>query len=142
MSAPSHIKGRDTEYNYNSMALKAMAQKRKAIVFSGHQATREALDKINSSATDTSQDIRVFANLDALYILNQSSKEADSNRMRISVGGHRHSQFKRTKQALVLQQFGAGQFALDDKEVDVSFDKAVSQKDREKIKNRTDESDG
>lgn len=121
MAAPVGIRGRDTEYNYNSMALKALAQERRAIVFSGHQGTRETLDKINSSASDTSQDIRVFANLDVMYTLNQTEEEADANVMRIGVGGHRHSQYSRRKQALVLQQFNVGQFALDDMLVDAPF---------------------
>lgn len=121
MSAPVGIKGRDTEYNYNSMALKALAQERKAIVFSGHQGTREMLDKINSSASDTSQDIRVFANLDVMYTLNQTDEEMEQNVMRIGIGGHRHSRYSRIKQALVLQQFNVGQFALDDTLIDAPF---------------------
>ena len=121
MAAPAGIRGRDTEYNYNSMMLKALAQERKAAVFSGHQGTRETLEKMNASATDTSQDIRVFANVDALYILNQTDEEMDKGVMRIGVGGHRHSKFSRIRQALVLQQFAVGQFALDDIMIDAPF---------------------
>ena len=76
LKAPPGSQGRDV-YNENSKALKALAHDRKAIVFSGHQGTRETLEKINMSPMDMPEDIRIFANVDALYGLLQTDKEMD-----------------------------------------------------------------
>jgi len=103
----------EDKIDQNSMALKALAQERKIIVVSAHQATREAIEKISMSPVDTSRDIRLRANVDILYGLNQTDREMDENVMRISVLDHRHHKFTRRREVKVLQQFEAGQFALD-----------------------------
>ena len=113
MKAPKGAKGRDV-YNENSIALKALAQERKAIMFSAHQGSRATLEKINMSPSDMPEDIRIFGNVDALYGLMQDDWEMDEGIMRVNVLGHRHKPFTRMKQAKVLYQFSVGQSVLDD----------------------------
>ena len=122
MKAPKGFSGRDV-YNENSMALKALGQERDAIMFSAHQGSRATLEKVNMSPSDMPEDIRIFANVDALYGLLQTDKEKDEGIMRVNVLGHRHRKFTRMKQAKVLQQFGAGQFVLDDRIIDMPASK-------------------
>lgn len=122
MQPPKGVHGRDV-YNENSIALKALGQERDAIMFSAHQGSRATLEKINMSPSDMPEDIRIFANVDALYGLLQTDKEKDEGIMRVNVLGHRHRKFTRMKQAQVLQQFGAGQFVLDDRIIDMPASK-------------------
>lgn len=122
MKSPKGSQGRDV-YNENSKALKALGQERKAAVFTGHQGSRATLEKINMSPSDMPEDIRIFANVDALYGLNQTDEEMDEGVMRINVLGHRHRRYTRMKQAKVLQQFDAGQFVLDDQLIDLPLPK-------------------
>ena len=135
MKAPKGVHGRDV-YNENSIALKALAQERDAIVFSAHQGSRATLEKINMSASDVPEDIRVLGNVDVLYGLNQTDMEKEDGVMRMNVLVHRHRKFTRMKQAKVLQQFGAGQFALDDRIIDMPASKDLKKgeglKDAEK----------
>lgn len=119
MSSPTRLIGNDSEYNYNSRMLKALAKERQAVVFSGHQATRDSLEKWSLKAGDTSQEIRLFANIDVMYGLNQTDSEMDKGVMRMNVIGHRHQKFTRNKQGHLLQAFAAGQFVLDDTLIDV-----------------------
>lgn len=122
MKAPKGVQGRDV-FNDNSIGLKALGQERDAIAISAHQGSRATLDKINMSASDTPEDIRIFANVDALYGLNQTDREKDDGVMRVNVIGHRHRRFTRMKQARILQQFGVGQFVLDDRLIDIPSSK-------------------
>ena len=118
MKAP---KGVADEYNYNSAGLKALAQERKASVFTGHQGTRATLEKLSMGPSDTSQDIRILANVDCMFGLNQTEAEMDEGIMRINVIAHRHRRFTRRKQAIVLQQLSVGQFVLDSAMIDLSL---------------------
>jgi len=122
MKEPKGVHGRDV-YNVNSMDLKALGQERDAVMWSAHQGSRATLEKINMSPSDMPEDIRIFANVDALYGLLQTDKEMDEGIMRVNVLGHRHRKFTRMKQAQVLQQFGAGQFVLDDRIIDMPMPK-------------------
>ena len=117
MSAPKGVYGRDV-YDINSKGLKAMSQQRKAIVISGHQGNKKTLDKLNMHPTDVPEDVRILANVDAIYGLNQTDNEKDRGEIRISVLMHRFRKFSRRKHALVLQQLEAGQFHLDSRIVE------------------------
>lgn len=114
MKVPRSLIGRDSEYNVNSMGLKALAQEKKAIVYTGHQGTRETLDKISMKASDASQEVRILANLDVMYGLNQRPEEKKEGIMRLNVLMHRHANFNPMTYAKILQQFEIGKFALDD----------------------------
>ena len=118
IKAPSDIKETRERYNYNSMALKALAQERKAIVITGHQGTAAALEEKSMRPIHTSEDKRTLANVDVMYGLNQTDAEMDEGIMRINVLVHRHQKFTRMKQAKVLQQLDAGQFVLEDRIID------------------------
>jgi hypothetical protein len=118
IQAPYHVKDMREKYNYNSAGLKALAQDRKAIVFSGHQATRKTLEAVNVKSVDIAEDIRVLANVDVMYALHQTEDEKNENKMRIGVMSHRHSKFRTDKQAKVIYQFEAGQFVLDSELID------------------------
>lgn len=124
MKAPKGASGRDV-YNENSIALKALGQERKAIVFSAHQGSRETLKKINMSPSDVPEDIRIFANVDVLYGLNQDDWEMDEGIMRVNVLGHRHRKFTRMRQAKVLYQFATGQSVLDDRLISTPIPKDI-----------------
>jgi len=118
MKMPRLFGDGDTAYNRNSILLKALAQEKQAIVYSGHQATRDTLKKWSINPEDTSQDIRIFANVDMMFGLNQTTDEMDEGIIRVNVLGHRHRRFTRNKEAKILQQLGAGQVVLDDRLVD------------------------
>ena len=109
--------GRD-HYDFNTRELKALAQERQAIVISGHQGTKKTLDAVNIHSTDVPEDVRILAHLDVLFSLNQTEDERDESIMRVGVLLHRHRRFSTKKQAKLLQQFEAGQFALEDALID------------------------
>jgi len=112
MKRPKGVKEED-KWDTNSMNLKALGQERKVIMYSGHQGTREALEILTMSPIHASRDIRVLANVDVLYGLNQTDQEMKRNVMRWNVLEHRHHKFTRLMQAKVLQQFEIGQVVLD-----------------------------
>lgn len=116
--APGNIRETRDKYNYNSVALKALAQERRVIVFTGHQGVAASMEKMNLGPLDTSEDRRTLANVDVMYGLNQTEKEMDDGIMRVNVLVHRHRRFTRAKQAKVLQQLDVGQFVLDDRLID------------------------
>ena len=136
MKPPVNLSGRDTEYNHNSIQLKALAQERKAIMYSAHQASAETLEKLSVRAYDTSQDKRVLANVDIMFGLNQFGDEKGNLVMRISVLAHRHRRVIYGRQAQVLQQLGAGQFALDSRLINTPEPKDL--KKDSKYKNEED----
>ena len=105
-------------YDYNAKRLKGLAQKRRAIVWTGQQCNRSTLDKLNISVTDVAEDVRFLAHVDMLYGLNQTNVEKQEGTMRVVGLLHRHKRFNPGKHAKVLQQLDAGQFALDSRMVD------------------------
>ena len=87
-------------------------------MLTGHQGTRETLDKINLKGSDASQEIRILANLDVLIGINQTEFEMNNNTARLNVLSHRHAKFNPARQVKVTQQFSAGQFAIDGMVID------------------------
>lgn len=63
--------------------------------------------------TDTSEDIRKMAHVDIWAALNQLSSEKRDKCARIGLVAHRHRDFDKTKQAMILQDIDTGQFVLD-----------------------------
>lgn len=117
LRAPRGAKGRDV-YNENTMMLKGLGQKYKAVTQTGHQGTKKALEKMNITVIDIPEEIRFLAHVDILYSLNQTDDEKDENKMRIGLLAHRHRKFSKKKQVEILQQFETGQFHLDNRVVD------------------------
>ena len=117
MTAPSGYKGRDT-YDYNTKKLKGLAMEKKALVFTGHQGTKKALDELTTlKGKDVPEDIRILAHVDVMMALNQTEDEKEDGLMRINVVAHRWRRFNPYRQALVLQQLEAGQFYLDGRNI-------------------------
>jgi len=114
---PSGITGRDI-YDYNCKELKTIAQEKKAIVYTGHQITRKALEQLNINPSDTPEDIRILGHVDVMLAGNQTDREMDEGVMRVACIEHRHHKFTRNKQAKVLQHYETGQFAIDDVLID------------------------
>lgn len=125
MKPPKGYTGRDI-YDVNSKGLKSLSEERKCIVFSAHQGSRATLEKMNMSATDVPEDVRILGNVDILYGLNQTDEEKAKNIMRMNVLMHRFRGFNRIKQALILQQPEAGQFCLDAVACDAPMPKDMS----------------
>jgi hypothetical protein len=114
LADPRGLKGRDI-YNHHGKMLKGLAGQRRAAVFSGHQGSREALEKlVTMRGGDVPEDIRLLAHVDLMYGLNQTEEEKEDMLMRINVVAHRWKRFTPFRQALVLQQMEAGKFWLDD----------------------------
>ncbi len=112
MTSPEH--GRD-HYDYIGKRLKGMAEKRKSLVFTGHQGSRKALEELTTMrGGDVPEDVRILAHVDVMYGLNQTEQEKEEGKMRVNVVAHRWKRFSPYRQALLLQQPEAGQFYLDD----------------------------
>jgi len=119
IEAPKGVTGRDA-YDQNTILLKGVGQKRSAAVFTAHQASRKAIEKMSMGQTDVSEEIRVLANVDLMYVINQTEDEKTVDlSMRIGLIAHRHRGFAKSTQVRTLQQLGAGQFALDSKIIDL-----------------------
>lgn len=115
---PSGVSGRDS-YDTNSQLLKSLAQKKDCVVFTGHQATRRTLDMDTYGSEETSEDIRVIANLDIGYSINQTEAEKELLQNRYGVIAHRHKYFTVYRQAKNLIQLEAGQTSLDSRVIKI-----------------------
>ena len=114
MAEPKGKSGRDV-YDHNSKELKAIAEERKMVVVSAHQGSRQTLDSMNMRATDVPEDVRILANVDCLFGLNQTESEKDDNVIRLNVLMHRFRRFSRMRQVRVEQMLDRGVFHLRSK---------------------------
>ncbi len=117
MSAPPGKDGRD-KYNENAMGLKAIAQERKAILYTGHQGRRETLEALSMGLTDIPEDVRLLGHVDVLVGINQTEVERMMGVIRYALMIHRHRKFSSKFQVKALQQLSAGQVLLDDTKVE------------------------
>lgn len=129
MSSP--LTGRD-HYDYLGKKLKGLAEEKKAVLFSGHQGSRKALEEIvTMKGGDVPEDVRLLAHVDVMYGLNQTEEEKEDGKMRVNVVAHRWKKFSSYRQALLLQQPAAGQFYLDDVSVMAPRPKGRGKKGKE-----------
>ena len=104
--------GRDA-INDTWKAMKSLAQKRNILVVTATQGNRSSLDRSTIQATDTSEDIRKLAHVDAMGGLSQTVVEKRRGIMRFGLLMHRDKHFDSFTQTLVLQQPRIGAFHLD-----------------------------
>jgi len=93
---------------------------------------------------DIPEDIRVLANVDALYGLNQDEEEKEEGVIRLSVLMHRFRKFSRMKQVRVEQNLARGIFHLSNRIIDAPREKRKGKNGKEggSIKNGRKESKG
>lgn len=110
--------------------LRGLAQKRKAVVFTATQSTREGLST-DVTAQSIAEDIRKLAHVTCMVALNQSKVEKEQNIMRLSQIAVREGD-SITKDALCLQCYAIGRPVLDSRFADEVEYKKKSDDDSEK----------
>ena len=133
MGEPKGKSGRDV-YDYNSKQLKGLSEERKMIVISAHQGNKKTLEKMNMHPSDIPEDVRILANVDALYGLNQTEEEKEEDVIRLNVLLHRFRKFNRMRQVRIEQDPGKGIFHLNNKIIDAPRDKRTKEKGGGSIK--------
>lgn len=108
----SDFEGRD-RYDETWKMLKNLAATRHCLVVTASQSNRKSMDKKNVIASDTAEDIRKIAHVDAMFSLNQVAEEKKSGIMRLGVVAHRWKDFNELEHVTVLQQLQTGQVLLD-----------------------------
>lgn len=93
--------------------LKNLAASRHCLVVTASQTNRQSFARQNVQDTDAAEDIRKIANCDVMLALNQYGLEKDRNIMRVGIVAHRHRNFSKSVQALVLQNFSTAAALLD-----------------------------
>lgn len=94
-------------------SMKRLASERHILVVTATQAGRSTFEKRSVRATDTSEDIRKLAHVDAMLSLNQLPVEKDQGIMRLGIIVHRWKEFNELRSIVVLQQLDMGQTLLD-----------------------------
>ena len=110
--------------------LRGLAQRRKAVVFTATQSTREGLST-DVTAQSIAEDIRKLAHVTCMVALNQSKVEKEQNIMRLSQIAVREGDSV-TKDALCLQCYAIGRPVLDSRFADEVEYKKKSDDDSEK----------
>ena len=95
------------------MSLGGLAGERNAMVVTGTQATKAALDVKNVKAKHTARWIGKLGHVDVMLTLNQQEEEKKAGVMRIGIMEHRHRFFLENQTVAILQKLGAGQVHLD-----------------------------
>ena len=98
------------------------SDERGTTVINVSQPNRGGIVKKSMDETDTSEDIRKMAHVDIWAALNQTPLEKREKSARIGLVAHRHHDFDKTKQAMILQDIDTGQFVLDSEIVQVDSD--------------------
>ena len=96
--------------------LRGLAQRRKVVVFTATQSTRDGLST-DVSAQSIAEDIRKLAHVTCMVALNQSKTEKEQNIMRLSQIAIREGS-PETKDALCLQCYDIGRPVLDSRFAD------------------------
>jgi replicative DNA helicase len=112
MPEKKDLEGRDKE-NSTWLALKNLAQSRKAFVATASQGNRASFEMESLQEKNTSEDIRKLAHIDLAAAINQRPDEKIKGITRIAVLNHRWKKFNKSHQAMVLQNYEVGQFHLD-----------------------------
>jgi len=118
--------------------LRGLAQRRKAVVFTATQSTREGLST-DVTAQSIAEDIRKLAHVTCMVALNQSKVEKEQNIMRLSQIAIREGDSE-TKDALCLQCYAIGRPVLDSRfadEVEYKRKNDDDSNDSEKPKKKT-----
>ena len=98
------------------------SDERAITVINVSQPNRGGINKRSMDEQDTSEDIRKMAHVDIWAALNQLPAEKRDKCARIGLVAHRHCDFDKTKQAMILQDIDTGQFVLDSEIVEVESD--------------------
>ena len=92
------------------MRLSQMASERQCAVFAPSQGTRGAIYKANTDQTDIAEWIGILGHVDGMITLNQTKMEKIEKLMRVGMLVGRHDDYAESQNALLLTNFGAGQF--------------------------------
>lgn len=101
--------------------LAQLASERQCVVFTATQGTRSAIYKKTTDQTDVAEWIGIIGHVDIMMTLNQTKFEKKEKVIRIGVLASRHEDFDETKNALLLTNYGAGQFSIDSEIIDAVF---------------------
>jgi len=93
--------------------LAQVATERNCLLISASQGTRSAIKKTNTEEDDVAEWIGLLAHVDIFSALSQTPEEKVRKVIRMSILGHRHEDFDTKKHALILTNYGAGQFHID-----------------------------
>lgn len=118
--------------------LRGLAQRRKAVVFTATQSTREGLST-DVTAQSIAEDIRKLAHVTCMVALNQNKVEKEQKVMRLSQIAIREGS-PEPRDALCLQCYDVGRFCLDSKfadEVEYKRKSDENSDDTEKSKKKT-----
>lgn len=113
---PSNLKPEDPrevrriQLDETWMRLSQMASERQCAVFAPSQGTRGAIYKANTDQTDVAEWIGILGHVDAFITLNQTRTEKAEKVMRVGMLVGRHDDYSESQNALLLTNFGAGQF--------------------------------
>jgi hypothetical protein len=118
---PKSSNGRDS-YDEVWKRAAGFSDERAITVINVSQPNRGGIIKKSMDETDTSEDIRKMAHVDVWATLNQLPSEKRDKCARIGLVAHRHHDFDKTKQAMILQDIDTGQFVLDSEIVHVESD--------------------
>ena len=100
--------------------LAGISEQRGMTTINVSQSNRPGINKQSMSEEDVAEDIRKLAHVDIFATLNQLPKEKRDKSARIALIAHRHREFDKSVQALILQDIEIGQFVLDSELVRVS----------------------
>lgn len=95
------------------MCLARMAGRRKALVVTPTQITKEGLEAEQLHAKHTARWVGKLGHVDAMWTLNQTREEKLRGVMRIGQMAHRHEEFDEDSSCTILQQLTLGQVNLD-----------------------------
>ena len=87
------------------------------LLVSGAQGSRASIKKALMEEEDTTEDIRKWAHVDAMFSLNQTRGEKRKQVMRVGCLAHRHRDFDINKNAVLLQNIALGQVILHSEEM-------------------------
>jgi len=90
---------------------RGMAQRREALVVTGTQTGRIAMER-DAKASDVAEDMRKVAHVTGMMILNQNEREREAGVMRITVTAQREEKAF-TREIVVLQQLEIGRPYID-----------------------------
>jgi len=107
-----HLKGVEKEDDV-WMALARIASVRNCCTIVPTQLNKDSLNAKQIKTSHTSKWIGKLGHVDAMYALNQTSREKELSTMRVSCLEHRHKDFTETDNCHVLQKYSSGQAHLD-----------------------------
>lgn len=103
--------------------LKKLAQKKHCVVFTASHSNKKTFEK-DIGESDVVEDSRKLNHVSIMIALNQKAEEKKLGIMRASILKHRHEEFNKINNFIILQNLKIGKFLLDSKlesEVDHHF---------------------